>query len=69
MSYENGFAPNNAFISAPNGKTPTKAIKTQAENPGFALFIGGLDSEVTTAYAAIAEKKQLAVGFSRKPGQ
>lgn len=69
LSFENGFAPNNAFISAPNGKTPAKAIKTQAENPGFALFIGGLDSDVTAAYAAITEKSQLVVGFNRKPGQ
>lgn len=69
LSFENGFAPNNAFISAPNGKAPTKSIKTQAENPGFALFIGGLDSGVTAAYAAIVEKRQLAVSFNRKPGQ
>ena len=69
LSYENGFAPNNAFISAPNGKTPTKAIRVQTETPGFALFIGGLDSEVTAALVAIVEMKQLAVGFNRKPGQ
>ena len=69
LSFENGFAPNNAFISAPNGKTPKKATKTHAETPGFALFIRGLDSDVTAAYAAIVEKSQLAVGFNRKPGQ
>ena len=69
LSYENGFAPNNAFISAPNGKTPTKAIRVQTETPGFALFVGGLDSEVTAALVAIVEMKQLAVGFNRKPGQ
>lgn len=69
LSYENGFAPNNAFISAPNGKTPTKAIRAQTETPGFALFVGGLDSEVTAALIAIVEMKQLAVGFNRKPGQ
>jgi hypothetical protein len=69
FSYEKGFAPNNAFISAPNGKTPVKAIRAQAENPGFALFIGALDKDVIAAYAAIVEKSQLAVGFNRKPGQ
>lgn len=69
ISYENGFAPNNAFISAPNGQAPVKAIRAQAENPGFALFIGLLDKEVTAAYAAILEKSQLVVGFNRKPGQ
>lgn len=69
ISYENGLAPNNAFISAPNGQAPVKAIRAQAENPGFALFIGLLDKEVTAAYASILEKSQLAVGFNRKPGQ
>ena len=69
FAFDNAFAPNNAFISAPNGKIPLKAIRVLAETPGFALFIGGLDGAVTNAYKAIIEKNSLAVGFNRKPGQ
>lgn len=69
FSTDNAIAPNNAFISAPNGKIPVKAIRVAAENPGFALFVGGLDDAVTDAYAAIVEKNSLVVGFNRKPGQ
>lgn len=69
FSAEDAIAPNNAFISAPNGKIPVKAIRVAADNPGFALFVGGLDDAVTDAYAAIVEKKSLVVGFNRRPGQ
>lgn len=69
FSSENGFAPHNAFIRAPDGKAPIKAIRVPAENAGFALFVGLLDDEVIAAYAAIAEKSQLVVGFNRKAGQ
>ena len=65
----NGFAPANAFIRGPNNRAPKKAIRLEAENKGFALFVGALDDEVIAAYAGIAEKKQLVVGFNRKPGQ
>lgn len=64
-----GFAPANAFIRGPNGRAPKKAIRQEAENKGFALFVGALDDEVIAAIAGIAEKKQLVVGFNRKPGQ
>ena len=69
FDYTNGFAPANAFIRGPNNRAPKKAIRQEAENKGFALFIGALDDEVIAAYAGIAEKKQLVVGFNRKPGQ
>lgn len=69
FSTKNGFAPNNAFIHAPNRKSPKKAIRMQAENPGFALFLGALDDDVIAAYAGIVEKSQLVVGFNRKAGQ
>ncbi|MCF8161409.1 MAG: hypothetical protein K9J76_11945, partial [Polaromonas sp.] len=68
-SSDNGFAPHNAFIRAPDGKAPIKAKRVPAENAGFALFVGALDDEVIAAYAAIAEKSQLVVGFNRKAGQ
>ncbi len=64
-----GFAPANAFIRGPNGRAPKKAIRQEAENKGFALFVWALDDEVIAAFAGIAEKKQLVVGFNRKPGQ
>lgn len=69
FDYTNGMAPANAFIRAPNGRAPQKAIRQEAENKGFALFVGALDDEVIAAYAGISEKKQLVVGFNRKPGQ
>jgi hypothetical protein len=69
FDFTNGFAPANAFISKPNGKAPKKAIRQEAENKGFALFVGALDDEVIAAYAGIAEKQQLVVGFNRKSGQ
>lgn len=69
FSYENGFAPNNAFISAPNGKIPQKAVKAPSENPSYALFVGPLDDAVADAYRAILQRNELAVGFNRKPGQ
>ncbi|PVE06108.1 hypothetical protein B472_12665 [Limnohabitans sp. Rim28] len=65
----NGFAPANAFIRGPNSRAPKKAIRLEAENKGYALFVGSLDDEVIAAFAGIAEKKQLVVGFNRKPGQ
>ena len=69
LGYTNGFAPANAFIRGPNSRAPKKAIRHEAENKGFVLFVGALDDEVIAAYAGIAEKKQLVVGFNRKPGQ
>jgi hypothetical protein len=69
FSFDNAIAPNNAFISAPNGKIPPKAIRVLAETPGFALFIGEFDDAVMRAYAAILDKSSLAVGFNRKSGQ
>lgn len=69
FSFENGLAPNNAFVSAPNGKIPPKAVRVLSDSPNFALFIGALDDAVTEAYRAILEKNILAVGFNRKPGQ
>lgn len=69
LSFDNAIAPNNAFISAPNGKIPPKAIRVLAETPGFALFVGGFDDAVMDAYAAILDKSRLAVGFNRKSGQ
>ena len=69
IEYKDGIAPANAFIRAPNGSTPEKAIRREAETKGFALFIGGLDETVVAAYAGIAEKSQLVIGFNRKPGQ
>lgn len=69
FDYKDGIAPSNAFISAPGGKIPKKAIRMVAENKSFALFVGAFDDDVTAAYAGIAEKSQLVVGFNRKPGQ
>ena len=65
----NGTAPSNAFVRAPNGNAPKKALRQEAENKGFALFVGALDKDVAAAYAGIVEKKQLVVGFNRQPGQ
>ena len=69
FTYDNGLPPSNAFVSAPGGRAPKKAIRVLAENPSFGLFIGALDKEVTAVLDGIAKKKQLVVGFNRKPGQ
>lgn len=69
FGYEVGFAPSNAFVRAPNGITPKKAIRTEAETKGFALFVGAFDKSAFAAFTGIAEKSQLIVGFNRKPGQ
>lgn len=66
---ETSSAPANAFISAPRGKAPTKAKRTSAESSAYALFVGTVDGDVVDAYQAIAEQKQLVVGFNRVPGQ
>jgi hypothetical protein len=68
-SFNNGVAPNNAFIRAPNGKAPRKGLRSMSESPGFALFVGGLDGDVVAALRAIAENSRLVVGFNRAPGQ
>lgn len=62
-------APFNAFIRAPTGNAPKKAIRALAENEGFALFAGALDEDVVAAYQAIVEEKKLVVGFNRRPGE
>lgn len=62
-------APANAFISAPKGKAPVKAIRRDSDIPGYALFLGAIDDDVLAAYAAILEKKKLVVGFNRENGQ
>lgn len=69
LSFDNGFAPNNAFIRAPNGKAPIKAIRSLSDSPGFSLFVGALDDDVIAAYGAIVESSRLVVGFNRTPGQ
>lgn len=65
----NPVAPANAFISAPNGNAPKKAIRMESDTPGYALFLGALDDDVLAAYAAIIDKKKLVVGFNRASGQ
>ena len=62
-------APANAFIRAPRGKAPVKARRSDAENRGYALFVGAVDGEVVSAYRGIAEQHQLVVGFNRAPEQ
>jgi hypothetical protein len=62
-------APNNAFISAPNGVPPKKALRIDSDTPGFALFVGDMDAEALAAYEAIVEDNKLVVGFNRKPNQ
>ena len=62
-------APANAFISAPQGNAPKKAIRMDSDTPGYALFVGPLDDDVKAAYAGIVEKKKLVVGFNRVSGQ
>ena len=62
-------APANAFISAPLGKAPKKAIRVDSDISGYALFVGAFDDEVLAAYAGILEKKKLVVGFNRTAGQ
>ena len=62
-------APANAFIRAPRGKAPVKARRSDAENRGYALFVGAVDDEVVSAYRAIADQRQLVVGFNRVSGQ
>lgn len=62
-------APANAFLKAPHGKTPKRAVRSNAESAGYALFFGSVDSDVFAAYESILIKKQVVVGFNRKAGQ
>ncbi len=62
-------APANAFVRGTNSNAPKKGIRQKSETEGYAIFVGVVDDEVTAAFADIAEKKQLLVGFNRKPGQ
>lgn len=69
VGYSNGLAPANAFIRATNSNAPPKAIRQVSETKGYALFVGALNSQINAALAEIAEKKQVVIGFNRKPGQ
>lgn len=62
-------APANAFISAPHGKAPKKAMRRDSDTLGYALFLGTFDDDVVAAYKSIFEKKQLLIGFNRVAGQ
>jgi hypothetical protein len=62
-------APANAFISAPRGKAPKKAIRRDSDTTGYALFVGAVDDDVLAAYSEILETKKLVVGFNRAVGQ
>lgn len=65
-----GVAPHNAFVRAVGTtKAPKRAIRSDSDNPAYALFVGAVDSEVLAAYESILEKKELVVGFNRKAGQ
>ena len=66
---ENSFNIASAFIRAPNGVTPKKAIRADAETNGFGLFGGPFDKDALAAFSGISEKSQWIVGFNRKPGQ
>jgi hypothetical protein len=62
-------APFYAFVRAPRGNAPKKAVRMDAESEGYALFVGLLDAEVVAVYKSISEQKQMTIGFNRKPGQ
>lgn len=62
-------APANAFISAPQGKAPKKAIRADSDTPGYTLYVGPFDDDVLAAYVGIVEKKKLVLGFNRASGQ
>lgn len=62
-------APANAFVRGKNSNAPKKGIRRESDTQGYAIFIGAMDTEVVAAFTEIAEKKQLVVGFNRKPGQ
>lgn len=63
------FAPANAFVRAPRGMAPKKAIKAPSDTLGFALYIGSVDSEIVSTLRAISEEKKMIVGFNRQSGQ
>lgn len=62
-------APANAFIRAPQGKVPKKALRLQSDSNGYALFVGALDEDVVAAYAGIVDSRKLDIGFNRTAGQ
>ncbi len=62
-------APANAFVRAENSNAPKKGIRLKSGTEGYALFMGDFDTEVVAAFSEIARRKQLVVGFNRKPGQ
>ena len=69
FAVKDGIAPANAFVRAPNGTAPKKALRVDSDTSGYALFIGEMDDAVLAAYASIIERSELVVGFNRAPGQ
>ena len=61
-------APANAFVGSVKGLIPKKGVRALAENPGFALFVGRVDSDVVAVLKSITEDKKMTVGFNRRPG-
>lgn len=69
LQTENATRPAKAFVRAARGFAPEQTRQTQADNPGFGLFVSGLDDSAVKTYQAITEERKFVVGFNRKPGQ
>ncbi|WP_395350061.1 hypothetical protein [Variovorax sp. UC122_21] len=64
------FAPSNAFVRPPRGNAPTtRAIRTESDTPGYALYLGALDDDIARVYQSITEQRRFIVGFNRRAGQ
>lgn len=62
-----GVRPANAFVRAPNGKVPTRAVRGDGE-PGYALFVGRMEGAALDVLRGIIESNVLEVGFNREAG-
>ncbi len=63
------WAPANAFLRDTNGIAPKNIIRTEAETPGYALFIGALDDSQRQVFEGIMKNQKTVLGFNRKKGQ
>lgn len=62
-------APNYAFVRAPHGSPPRKALRLDAQTPGHALFFDSLDGSFDQIFASIVEDRLFVLGFNRAAGQ
>lgn len=62
-------APANAFVKARHDGAAPKGIRSDSDSPGYALFSGAAGNEIVAVIGSILSKREMMVGFNRRPGQ